>query len=171
VLAGNGLAHAAATPDRAAVSQRASEAGAWWMLVQAACDGATSRKLFDAMNAALVTMGNSDLQPTVVERIEEPHLDDKSRARMEVAMQQATAARRQADEMAQVKSALAAGKKQAGGLQRKEWQVARPIKSAADLDAALKDTERALAKMCDEGVGGVRSALLDPVTGLVKTLR
>jgi len=141
------------------------------MLVQAACDGATSRKLFDAMNAALVTMGGSDLQPTVVERIEEPHLDDKSRARMESLMQQAMAAKRQVDEMLEVKAALAAGKKPAGGLQRKEWQVARPINSAGDLDAALKDTQRALARMCDDGVGSVRAALLDPDKGLVKVLR
>ncbi len=164
-------AHGAAAPERTIISQRASEVGAWWMLVQTACDQATARKLLDAMNSALVTMGNSDLQPVVAERIEEPHLDDKSRLQMEVVMQQAVAARRQADEMLESKAALTANKKAAGALQRKDWQVAKPIRSGADLDAALKDTERALARMCDQGVASIRAALLDPDKGLVKALR
>lgn len=161
----------ASTPDRGAVSQRASEIGAWWMLVQTTCDQATAHKLLEAMNGAMVVMGNNALQPVVAERIEDPHLDDKSRAQMESVMRQAMAARQQADEMMQSKAALAAGKQPAGGLQRKEWQVARPIKSAADLDLALKDTERALGRMCEQGVSKVRAALLDPDQGLVKTLR
>jgi len=166
-----GLARAAAVPDRAAVSQRASEIGAWWMVVQTACDPATARKLFDAMNVAMVAIGDSELQPLVVERIEEPHLDEKSRAHMEGVMRQASAARQQASEMVETKRALAAGKKPEGGLQRGEWQVARRIRTAAELDLALKDTERALAHMCDQGLGGVRTVLLDPDRGLVKSLR
>lgn len=157
--------------DRDWVIQRASEAGAWWTLVQATCDAATASKLLDEMNRAMVAIGASELQHLVAERIEDPYLDEVSRGEMERVMQQAAAARQQAHEMLEAKAALGARKAAPGALQRSHWQVARPIRSAADLDAALQDTERALARFCAQGAANARTALLDPHTGLVARLR
>ena len=158
-------------PDRNWITQRASEAGAWWMLVQTTCDMAAAGKLLEEMNAAMVAIGRSDMQPLVAERIEDPHLDERSRLEMERVMQQASAARQQVDEMLQVRSAAPPGKASAAGLQRKHWQVARPIRTAADLEAAIKDTERSLARLCQQGSARVRTALFDPAQGVVGKLR
>ena len=160
-----------AAADRQWVSQRASEAGAWWMLVQTTCDAAAAGKLLDEMNAAMVAIAHNDLQPLVAERIEDPHLDDRTRAEMERVMQQATDAGRQAHEMLQAKATVDARKGTAAAVVRKEWQVAKPIRSADDLDAAIKDTERALARLCAQGATNVKIALLDPDKGLVGRLR
>jgi hypothetical protein len=158
-------------PDRNWVTQRASEAGAWWMLVQTTCHMAAAGKLLEEMNAAMVAIGRSDLQPLVAERIEDPHLDERSRLEMERVMQQAAAARQQAEEMLQVRSTMSANKAGAAGLQRKHWQVARPIRTVADLDAAIKDTERSLARLCEQGSARVRTVLFDPAQGVVGKLR
>lgn len=179
LAASAGLAAAAAAQQKAGkpvvdrdwVIQRASEAGAWWMLVQATCDTVAASKLLDEMNGAMVAIGASELQHLVAERIEDPHLDERSRGEMERLMQQAAAARRQAYEMLETKAAIGARKAAPGALQRSHWQVARPIRSAADLDAALQDTERALARFCAQGAANAKAALLDPHTGLVARLR
>jgi hypothetical protein len=178
MLAGGVVAHAAQAapaqrndPDRTWVTQRASEAGAWWMLVQTTCDMAAAGKLLEEMNAAMVAIGRSEMQPLVAERIEDPHLDERSRLEMERVMQQAAAARQQADEMLQVRSALSASKAGTAGLQRKHWQLARPIRTAADLDSAIKDTERSLARLCEQGSARVRTVLFDPAQGVVGKLR
>ena len=153
------------------VTQVASEAGAWWMLVQATCDAATATKLLEEMNGGMVAIAHHELQPLVAERIEDPFLEEKSRTEMERTLQQAAAARRQADEMQQMKATLGTRKGGAVPLPAKEWQVARPIKSAADLEAALRDTERALARFCSQGASNARAALFDPGNGLVVRLR
>jgi hypothetical protein len=131
----------------------------------------TAGKLLDEMNAAMVAIGGNTLQPLIAERIEEPHLDERSRLDMERVMQQAAAARQQAQEMLEAKAALGARKAAPGSIQRGHWQVARPVRTAADLDAALKDTERALASFCTQGTANAKAALLDPHTGLVAKLR
>jgi hypothetical protein len=158
-------------PDPLVVGQRASETGAWWMIVQTACDPTTAQGLMATMNSALARMGANDLQPLVVERIEDPHLDEQSRLRMEAIMKRAAAARQQTEEMLEAKAALAAGRKPAGGLQKKEWAVVRPIRTAADLDVAIKEAQHSLAQFCREATGGVQATLLDPDKGLVAILR
>lgn len=171
VLVVHARATHAAAPDERLIAQRASEGGAWWMLVQTACEPATTQKTMSAINAMLVAIGASSLQPLVVERIEDPHLDEKSRLAMEAVMTRAAAVRLQAEEMAEVKAALAAGRKPGAGLQRKSWTVSRPIRTGADLDLALKQTQAQLAALCREGVDGVTALLLDPTNGVGRDLR
>ena len=169
--AGSSAAAKDAKADQGWVEQRASEAGAWWMLVQTACDADTATKLLDEMNAGMAAIARHELQPLVVERIEDPFLEDNRRLEMERLMQQAVAARRQADEMQQAIAALETRKGGSLPVQAKDWKVARPVKSAADLDAALRDTERALARYCAQGTASARAILFDPGNGLVARLR
>jgi hypothetical protein len=157
--------------DRRTVLQRASETGGWWMLVQASCDASTVQQWLHAINQALVAIGGSDLQPLVVERIEDPHLDEKSRLAMESIMQQAMKTRVQLEQMRKALAGGVTGEALAKEAQSGGWESTRPIRSAADLGLALRHTETALARMCERGTGNLRTALLDERSGLVGMLR
>jgi len=171
VLVDAGQAASPAAPDAAVVGQRASEAGAWWMIVQTACDAEAAKSLMYTINTALARIDSAAMQTLVVDRIEEPHLDEPSRLRMEAVMKRVAAARQLADEMDEMKTALAGKRASVAALQKAPWAAARSIRTVADLDAARGEHQRELARMCREGTDGVNATLLDAEKGLLKTLR
>lgn len=170
-LAGTVRAAQSASPSAAVVGQRASEAGAWWMIVQTACDAEAAKSLMYTINTSLARIDSAAMQTLVVERIEEPHLDEPSRLRMEAVMKRVAAARQLADEMDEMKTALAGKRATVAALQKAPWAAARSIRTVADLDAARGEHQRVLAQMCREGTDGLNATLLDAEKGLLKSLR
>lgn len=128
------------------VERRASEAGAWWAVVQAACEPDAAQALLSAMNRALFDLAGRPEQAAIVERLEDPHLDEPMRLRMEAVMRRATALRR---------------------------TVHAPASAAGASPPAPQATRAArdLAAECDQARAALRAALLDPPSGLVPALR
>jgi hypothetical protein len=162
-------------PVPAVVLERASEAGGWWMIAQTACDVGRGTAILDRMNAVLGRIQPPSAGIAVSERVQDPHLREASRLKMEALMRRVSELQAIAGDIRGVEGdlALAAREMKAppARLDRPEWKLAEPVTSEASLAQLREATDQALAKACAEGVAQIEARFVDEKTGILPLLR
>lgn len=162
-------------PVPPAALDRASEAGGWWMVAQAACDVVRGNAILERMNTVLGRIRPTSAAIAVSERVQDPFLPEPARLKMEARMRQVTDLQRIAGDIPAVEGELAraaeAMQPPPARLDRPEWKLPEPVTGEAGLARLREATDRALAEACREGIERLEARFVHEKTGILPLLR
>jgi hypothetical protein len=162
-------------PVAPAALERASEAGAWWMVAQVACDVVRGNAILDRMNLVLGRIRPVTAGLAISERVQDPFLPEPARLKMEARMRQVTDLQGIAGDIRSVEGELIraaeAMQPPPARLDRPEWKLAEAVTSEAGLARLREATDRALADACSESVDRLEARFVSEKTGILPLLR